>query len=366
MPPLSAADKSAAPLKTSVGSGRLPWLDAAKAYGILLVYYGHFVERISDLQGLVGGTAAFAQYEFIYGFHMPLFFVLSGFVYKDKGQTTASFVRHRLLTRIVPVIFFNFLAIGVLSLGSAVTGNPIYTKHIQDTNVLIDMLSGYPTGNFSMWFLCCLFTTELFNHWAQPLLGNSSLKRAAAAVVTLVMGHYLGIYQSTLTNFPLQGFNTWFFTSALIGFSFYQMGFILKRSKLLEVFQRSFYPYVALGIALVAAVALSDLNQGPFVGDRNVVIMAGVSHGSLLPFTMMAIMGSLLVICLSLCISSNRLITFVGQNTLILLGLNIFFAGFTKPLVGQIGLTVFDAWWAVLLFCTALTLISLAVSVPVI
>jgi len=50
---------------------RILWIDIAKAYGIILVFYGHFVERLSRL----GYEAAFIPLKFIYSFHMPLFFI---------------------------------------------------------------------------------------------------------------------------------------------------------------------------------------------------------------------------------------------------------------------------------------------------
>lgn len=362
----SVADRSVDPIKVPARSNRLFWLDASKAYGMFLVYYGHFAERIADLQGFVVGTAAFSHYKFIYAFHMPLFFILSGFVYKHKNQKFLAFLSHRFLTRILPVIFFNLVAIGLQLLQGIATGNLSFGQYYQDTNIFLDIIAGYPFANFITWFLVCLFTVELLHYLMQPLMSKSLLGRVAIATLTLVIGYYLGLYQGTMVNLPLYGFNTWYFSEALVGFSFYQVGILLKQANFMTWVQRSFCRYVGLGVALTTTVALFDLNQGPFTDDRHLVLMAGGSHGHLLLFCVTAMTGTLLILCLSLCVSNNRLLTFVGQNTLTLLGLNFFFAGFTKAIVGKIGLSVFDAWWAVLFLCTALTLISFAASTPVI
>lgn len=343
---------------------RLFWLDAAKAYGMFLVYYGHFVERISDLQGFVVGTAAFSQYKFIYAFHMPLFFMLSGFVYRHKEQKFSSFLSHRLLTRILPAIFFNLVAIGVQFVLAG--GGASFYERYQDTNVLLDILSGYPFGNFVTWFLVCLFTVELLNYISYPILKNNLWKRAGLSVLASVAGYYLGLSQAAMSELPLQGFNTWYVNEALIGLSFYQMGFILKQSGFVDLLQRSFYRYIGLGISLMATLMLFDLNQGPFIGDRQLVLMAAVSHGNLFLFEITAIAGALLVLCVALSTPSKQPLTFIGQNTLTLLGLNFFFAGFAKPIIDKLGLSVFDSGWAVFLFCTALTLLSFAASIPVI
>ena len=53
---------------------RIDWVDAAKAWGMFLVFYGHFVERVAQTDN----PAAFMQQKLVYAFHMPLFILLSG------------------------------------------------------------------------------------------------------------------------------------------------------------------------------------------------------------------------------------------------------------------------------------------------
>ncbi len=367
-PSLLATDKSTdLPPQISIRSSRLPWLDASKAYGMFLVYYGHFVERIADMQGFVVGTAAFSQYKFIYAFHMPLFFILSGFLCRDKQLKFSLFLTRGLLVRILPALFFNLVALGIRFLESTVAGDASFAGRYRAGGILWDVLSGYPFANFITWFLVCLFTVELLNYWLQPLLKTNGWKRTGTALVILVIGYYLGLYQHRVAPLPLRGLNTWYLNEALIGFFFYQVGILFRQLRLIELLQRSFYRYVGLGVALMATMALFDLNQGPFSEEhRPLVLMAVVSHGNLFLFGLTAITGALAVICLALWMSGDKRLVFIGQNTLILLGINFFFAGFTKPMVTRIGLSFFDHWWTVLLFCTVLTLISFVVSTPVI
>jgi acyltransferase len=82
---------------------RIFWIDIAKAYGIILVFYGHFVERLSEL----GYDAAFIQLKFIYSFHMPLFFIICGYFYKKNNSIFSDFLKYQLASRLLPVIFFN-------------------------------------------------------------------------------------------------------------------------------------------------------------------------------------------------------------------------------------------------------------------
>lgn len=51
-------------------NNRIEWIDMAKGYGVILVILGHFgLEKLGY---------------WIYSFHMPLFFFLAGYVFKEK------------------------------------------------------------------------------------------------------------------------------------------------------------------------------------------------------------------------------------------------------------------------------------------
>lgn len=56
---------------------RMQWLDTAKAFGILLVYIGH-----CNIPGWNG---------YIYLFHMPFFFIISGFLWNKEKNISLSF-----------------------------------------------------------------------------------------------------------------------------------------------------------------------------------------------------------------------------------------------------------------------------------
>lgn len=348
---------------------RIPWLDTAKAYGIFLVYYGHFVERISDLQGFTPGTAAFAQYKLIYSFHMPLFFILSGYSYKGKQQDFWPFFYHRFLTRILPAIFFNLVAIAIYFAEGWATGEPGLPEYYQHRNLFLELLLGHPFGNVITWFLFCLFTVEMLNYGLYPLLKNSLGKRTVAAITAIVVGYWICQNINQLESLAvvgnLVGNNFWYLDEALIAFGLYQIGVLLRAWPRIAAPEQRFR-YVGLALSLGLTLSLYDLNQGPFTADRKLVMMASLSHGDLLIFIASALSGSVFVIWLAQILPGGSMVEFIGKNTLILLGINFFFAGLAKPVLGKLGLSLFDSGWIVFLACTVMTLISFTVSVPVI
>ena len=73
---------------------RILWIDFAKVLGIWLVYLGH------------SKIPPFAQ-QYIYAFHMPLFFFLSG--YLEKEQSIGKTIIHNIKTLIIPYVLFYIL-----------------------------------------------------------------------------------------------------------------------------------------------------------------------------------------------------------------------------------------------------------------
>lgn len=57
------------------------WLDYARFLGIFLVVLGHSLQRIPDWDII---EVIRKSYAYIYLFHMPLFFVISGYLFKNE------------------------------------------------------------------------------------------------------------------------------------------------------------------------------------------------------------------------------------------------------------------------------------------
>ena len=58
------------------------WLDYARTIGIFLVVFGHVLQQFSSFEGY--GICK-TLWNYIYLFHMPLFFIISGFLFKNDG-----------------------------------------------------------------------------------------------------------------------------------------------------------------------------------------------------------------------------------------------------------------------------------------
>lgn len=118
-------------------------LDAVKALAILLVVYGHCIQYIS-------GTEFWENriFQIIYSFHMPLFFMLSGFFFVGQQEKSAKdFIIKKTLTLLVPCLMWATL--------SAV-GSLVMTGDIKAFILKIITPSCWP-----FWFLKGLFIVQI-------------------------------------------------------------------------------------------------------------------------------------------------------------------------------------------------------------
>ena len=68
---------------------RIVALDLVKGYGIFLVVWMHCIQYCS------GATFINQLYAFVYSFHMPLFLIISGYLYHNKLKKVDSFYNLR-------------------------------------------------------------------------------------------------------------------------------------------------------------------------------------------------------------------------------------------------------------------------------
>lgn len=98
-------------LTTPSVRGRITWLDSLKGFAILCVVLGHVVDGFMTA-GLFPGAASlqFGIYRFLYSFHMPLFFMISGFAFSTAYVSAGGAPRWDKLRWQVP----NLVAVYVL------------------------------------------------------------------------------------------------------------------------------------------------------------------------------------------------------------------------------------------------------------
>lgn len=162
---------------------RLLWLDAAKALAILLTITGHTI------------NGAFR--DMIYSFHMPLFFMLSGYTFKPLEGRFLPALRKDFKRLAVPVLFVCLLQLGFNTL----TAPASFPGQLKQT--ILSILWGNGCSKYSLpgigivWFLTALFLSkQLYRLIAAKVTRFRLLFLLVLAFCGMYIGRYVWLPQS--------------------------------------------------------------------------------------------------------------------------------------------------------------------------
>ncbi|NDV18642.1 acyltransferase family protein [Pseudodesulfovibrio sp. JC047] len=335
---------------------RIPMLDTARFFGMILVYYGHIIERIMYLENPV----AAAQYKFIYSFHMPFFFLLAGFTLDPDKMVVpiGKFFKKIAASRLVPYFFFTLL----LLLASLIFPGHFVVVDLSNASGylkgIIATLTGFPIFNIPLWFMACLVSVEIL-HFCVGRFLTSPFRIFAA-----IMGFYVGGYALTSTIQFIPGPNFWLVHEALVVYAFYLIGVFFRRNGILLGSQPRWRLLLATVVCAGIVCVTYDMNTGPFRFFNAVVIVLS-SHGNMVLFPLTAVAGSLMILLLARSVGTNKYVMFMGENALILFCLNgVFYHFFNGPFAAWFVARFPGHWLAVTSAGILFTIVSLLCCIP--
>ena len=179
---------------------RIAWIDAAKGIGLLCVIMGHLHIPLVDT--------------WVYFFHMPLFFFLSGFVFSGGKYDFKTFLKKKLRTLVLPY----FTLGGAIFLFWCL----LYALDGCTAGDYLQMLKNFLVQEhfWTVWFLACLFLTELIYYGIHRALGKNPLAATAASTALCAFG--IARYRLGWGSLP------WNLDVALVAQFFFHLGFCCK------------------------------------------------------------------------------------------------------------------------------------------
>lgn len=265
-------------------------LDAAKGIGIWLVLLGHAAAW--------GNPAIF---KFIYSFHMPLFFLLAGFFYKDRPVAETARINFNRL--IIPYAIIGFSC----AIPSIVFGNTASID--QFLKQFAGTIYSVPRSDWTfyctpIWFLTCLFCTEVI---------YSAITKFKLFPIHLTALSIFGVAVIAFNFGPI--LSPWNSLNACIAILFYHLGVVIKKAGWFSP-DSSRAKHLILSVPTIAIYFLGVKYNPSFVN------LAAGGIGDLLPFLASSIAGSLLALQLSSLARGVSALAFFGRNTIILFGYN--------------------------------------------
>lgn len=150
---------------------RIAWIDNAKAFAIFFIVLGHQLTRG-------------AVYDYLYTFHVLLFFFLSGLTFSAK-KPIKQFLAEKFKGIMLPYYLFSIISIGIYNVYEMLKPSG---EKISLVNCIIGMLIGTRTNglmkwNTPLWFLPCLFSLLVGAYLIRRyLLGNNNTIKSDIAV----------------------------------------------------------------------------------------------------------------------------------------------------------------------------------------
>jgi acyltransferase len=287
-------------------ANRLYWIDNLKAVAIFLMVLGHTNNSVAFIPRLI---------TYIYSFHMPLFFFISGMTFRpEKYQSLKEIISKKSATLLLPYFFFSFIGYGLYLINDYEHfsvysfGEILFRIIYADTDLLAFTFDG------PLWFLPCLFLVEI-EAFAVSFLG----KRIQATIVGFltILGFIWG---------PRFKYIPWSAAVSLVGLCFFWSGYRLKVK--LYALKKPFKIWI-IAVGLVLNLVFCQLNSD--------VSMATDCYGNPIFFLLAALGGILYTVILLTYSSPRRLLTVIGMNTIIILGLHgdllFFLLPKTEPLI---------------------------------
>lgn len=263
------------------------WIDAAKGYGMLMVIFAHM------------GVGAVGLW--IYSFHMPLFFFLSGVVFSQK-YNFKTFLHKKIKSIVIPYFMLGIPLILVCSFE-----NMLQSRF--ELSILIGYIKAYLVQKrvWTLWFLACLFWLNLLFFFIITLIKQEKL-RACFVCFLAVFG--LAYYRLEGGALP------WNVDVCFTALPFFYAGYCFKNhyEQIKRVITRKRAIYIcgiAFGINVIAG-ALSYMISG------EVLDMYGIDYGCEPLVYLSAFAGIVFCICISHWLH-GKIVCYIGRNSLVYL-----------------------------------------------
>jgi len=288
---------------------RLNWVDSLKGLGIFLVIMGHL--KPPQIVWL-----------WIFSFHIPLFFFISGYVFNSKKylDNPKTFVISRFKQLIIPYFYYSILTLIIVLISNYFYYNKIKIPLNYDISELFYAITygvgnkanfDYSIINVPLWFLPGLFVTSII-FLCIFLIFNKSLH---LFVFNTIFISVLGYVFIQFLPFALP----WSFAVALSVIIFYASGYFFR-----SYLEDKFFKIADILILPLLLISFCSIGFNP------TNINNWYYNANIFSFYLFAFAGILSMIYIVKRKNPSRIFSFYGKNTLIVFAIHGPLIGLTK------------------------------------
>ena len=298
---------------------RINYIDFLRGIAIILVVIGHVCQSLLKT--------------WIYSFHIPLFFFISGVLLSENKKWQQldfkTFLKNKALSFIYPYFTFSILSI-------------IYRCIFENKSILIMLFQVFTfDGIITLWYLPCLFIGEVLFFLFYKNIRKLNIKLFVIVlfiVITTVFSLTNFQYNRNLKSlfYFLRIINI--FNRSLIAFIFIYIGYNVNRIFNMNYIKRKYYPLIIL-IAFLLNFILFRYNDV----DIHYSI---IGNPLLFYINSISCIIAIYIMC-KYYIKKNNLIEFLGKNSLIIFGthLNLNIVGFANTITNNLLLEIISIFF---------------------
>lgn len=281
---------------------RIDFVDTAKAVGIFMVIYAHTM-LLTSVQN------------WIYVFHMPLFFFISGYLFSfSRHKEFGGFAKRRFVGLVKPYVVINLITYVFWVLVARHVGS----GHDGDVNIMVPLKAAVLVDGPNMlhdvplWFLACLFLVEMIYYVA--FRGKSSRSRWLLTAAFAVVGYLNSRFNPVTLPFSIG--------TALVALVFYSLGQESHNAGL--KFDNAWIAVGCFAVTVVVAYLNGRINMHRNFYNNYLLFLLGGVCGTVM------IMTSCVLIEPHLHRQCRRVIRFISDNTLYICGFHLLSFTFLK------------------------------------
>ncbi|MEX0050336.1 acyltransferase family protein [Clostridium butyricum] len=270
---------------------RISWIDVSKGVGMILVMFAH-------------AKLPHGLRNYIYSFHIPLFFCISGYLFNaNKYNKFMDFLKVKSKALLISYMFFscfnycfylffrNFSNSGSNNLIKPLVGSVV---GIRDTEWTI--------CNGTLWFVLVLYLSEILLYCIVKL----SKDKKEIIIATLFLFSMVGYSYNTFIGVKL----VWNTDIVLVAIVFVGFGYILKKMDLINRLDKFSNIIIFIILTLIFETMNTDVDMFKSI------------YGNYIYFYLAAISATIGVMIICKRINKSKVLEFIGKNTFVYLAVH--------------------------------------------
>ncbi|WP_342416280.1 acyltransferase family protein [Paenibacillus sp. FSL R10-2782] len=312
---------------------RLDWVDTARGIAIIAVFCGHFLTPDRRLE------------VFCYLFHLQLFFLISGFFFsKNKDLPFSVFLKEQIKRLIVPLVFFGVLNILFFDFYKDETSPVMWSQFAS----IFTGFKDHPAPE--LWFMASLFCVSIFYYLINKIIKN----RHAILVLSLIIFLFAKVPVITVLLKHLSFLNVYDTPNYLLFFALGDYIFSHLRNFDFKAQRKKIKYFIHVIGSFLFFCAYGIFTFTPdWYKSYGINIDGHVIYNAYrLALTLIIISAVLYV---SHLISDFKILSEIGKNTLVLMGLEMIIKNISLNVMGMFNISIhLDNALQIVIYCSLL------------